>query len=77
MTVLKTEALTKIYGEGESKVTALDHANLSVEQGEFAAIVGTSGSGKSTLLHMLGGLDRPTSDRPPARCSWRTRIFFP
>ncbi len=60
MTVLKTEALTKIYGEGESKVTALDHANLSVEQGEFAAIVGTSGSGKSTLLHMLGGLDRPT-----------------
>ncbi len=63
MTVLKTEALTKIYGEGESKVIALDHANLSVEQGEFAAIVGTSGSGKSTLLHMLGGLDRPTSGK--------------
>ena len=63
MEVLKTEALTKIYGEGESKVTALDNANLSVEQGEFAAIVGTSGSGKSTLLHMLGGLDRPTSGK--------------
>lgn len=63
MEVLKTEALTKIYGEGESKVTALDNANLSVEQGEFLAIVGTSGSGKSTLLHMLGGLDRPTSGK--------------
>ena len=63
MTVLKTEALTKIYGEVQRKVTALDNANLSVEQGEFLAIVGTSGSGKSTLLHMLGGLDRPTSGK--------------
>ena len=63
MTVLKTEALTKIYGEGQRKVTALDNAPLSVEQGEFLAIVGTSGSGKSTLLHMLGGLDRPTSGK--------------
>ena len=63
MEVLKTEALTKIYGEGESKVTALDNANIIVRQGEFAAIVGTSGSGKSTLLHMLGGLDRPTSGK--------------
>ena len=63
MKVLKTEELTKIYGEGESRVAALDNANLSVEQGEFAAIVGTSGSGKSTLLHMLGGLDRPTSGK--------------
>ena len=63
MTVLKTESLTKIYGEGQSKVTALENANLSVEQGEFVAIVGTSGSGKSTLLHMLGGLDRPTSGK--------------
>ena len=63
MKVLKTEALTKIYGEGENKVTALDNANLSVNQGEFVAIVGTSGSGKSTLLHMLGGLDRPTSGK--------------
>ena len=63
MIVLKTENLTKTYGSGESKVIALDNANLSVEQGEFAAIVGTSGSGKSTLLHMLGGLDRPTSGK--------------
>jgi putative ABC transport system ATP-binding protein len=63
MTVLKTEGLTKIYGDGQNKVTALDNADLSVEQGEFAAIVGTSGSGKSTLLHMLGGLDRPTSGK--------------
>lgn len=63
MTILKTENLTKIYGSGDNKVTALNNANLSVEQGEFAAIVGTSGSGKSTLLHMLGGLDRPTSGK--------------
>ena len=63
MKLLKTDALTKIYGEGENKVTALDNANLSVNQGEFVAIVGTSGSGKSTLLHMLGGLDRPTSGK--------------
>lgn len=63
MIVLKTENLTKTYGSGENEVTALDHANLSVEQGEFTAIVGTSGSGKSTLLHMLGGLDRPASGK--------------
>lgn len=63
MIILKTENLSKTYGSGESMVTALDNANLSVEQGEFAAIVGTSGSGKSTLLHMLGGLDRPTSGK--------------
>lgn len=63
MIVLKTENLTKTYGLGDNKVTALNNANLSVEQGEFAAIVGTSGSGKSTFLHMLGGLDRPTSGK--------------
>ena len=63
MEILKTEALTKVYGKGQNKVTALDQAYFSVEQGEFAAIVGTSGSGKSTLLHMLGGLDRPTSGK--------------
>ena len=63
MTVLKTESLTKIYGKGQTAVTALDNVNLCVEQGEFIGVVGTSGSGKSTLLHMLGGLDRPTSGK--------------
>lgn len=60
MAVLQTQQLTKIYGSGESQVIALNHVSLSVEKGEFVAVVGTSGSGKSTLLHMLGGLDRPT-----------------
>ena len=61
MTILQTEALKKYYGCGDNQVKALDGVDLSIEQGEFVAIVGTSGSGKSTLLHMLGGLDRPTS----------------
>lgn len=63
MVVLKTENLKKIYGKGENQVKALDGVQLSVEKGEFVAVVGTSGSGKSTLLHMLGGLDRPTSGK--------------
>ncbi|MCI8520085.1 MAG: ABC transporter ATP-binding protein [Clostridia bacterium] len=61
MDILKTNNLKKYYGSGDTVVKALDGVNLSVADGEFAAIVGTSGSGKSTLLHMLGGLDRPTS----------------
>ena len=60
MAILQAKGLTKIYGSGDNAVHALDGVDLSVEKGEFLAIVGTSGSGKSTLLHLLGGLDRPT-----------------
>lgn len=63
MEILRVENLTKIYGVGSTKVTALDNVSFSVEKGEFVAIVGASGSGKSTLLHLIGGVDRPTSGK--------------
>lgn len=61
MSILSTKQLTKQYGGEPNIVKALDGVNISIEPGEFVAIIGTSGSGKSTLLNMLGGLDRPTS----------------
>ena len=63
MEILRTEHLSKTYGEGQNIVNAVRDTNFSVAQGEFVAIVGSSGSGKSTLMHMLGGVDRPTSGR--------------
>ncbi len=61
--IIQAENLTKIYGHGETAVTALHHLNLSVEAGEFVAIMGPSGCGKSTLLHLIGGLDRASEGR--------------
>lgn len=61
MNILEVKNLTKIYGNDENKVVALDHVSFTVEKGEFIAIVGSSGSGKSTLLHLIGGVDKPTS----------------
>ena len=55
--------LTKVYGSGETAVTALDHVSVELNQGELTAIMGPSGSGKSTLLHVMAGLDSPTSGR--------------
>jgi putative ABC transport system ATP-binding protein len=63
MEFLKVENLCKVYGKGENQVTALDRVSLSIEKGEFTAIVGSSGSGKSTLLHIIGGVDIPTSGK--------------
>jgi putative ABC transport system ATP-binding protein len=60
MSIIKAEGLTKIYGEGATAVTALDHVNLSIAAGEFVAVMGPSGCGKSTLLHLSGGLDHAT-----------------
>lgn len=63
MNILKTENLSKIYGIGDTKVTALDNLNLKISKGQFVSIIGPSGSGKSTLLHILGGVDRPTKGK--------------
>ena len=60
MEILRCENVRKVYGSGSNQVVALDHIDLSVQKGEFVAIVGASGSGKSTLLHILGSVDRPT-----------------
>lgn len=63
MEILKTEHLIKVYGKEDNQVLAVNDVNISVETGEFVAVVGSSGSGKSTLMHMLGGVDRPTSGK--------------
>lgn len=58
--LIQTNQLTKVYGNGENALCALDGVTLSVKRGAFVSVVGSSGSGKSTLLHLLGGIDRPT-----------------
>lgn len=63
MEFLKIKGLCKVYGKGENQVTALDHISLTIEKGEFTAIIGSSGSGKSTLLHAIAGVDIPTSGK--------------
>lgn len=63
MEILRCENLTKEYGEGNTKIKALDNVSFSVEKGEFVSIIGPSGSGKSTLLHILGGVDKPTNGK--------------
>ena len=63
MAFLKIEDLCQVYGKNENKVTALDHVSLTIEKGEFTAIIGSSGSGKSTLLHSIAGVDVPTSGK--------------
>lgn len=63
MEILKCENITKVYGSGDNQVVALNKVNLSVQKGEFVAIVGASDSGKSTLLHILGNVDKPTEGK--------------
>ena len=63
MEILRCENITKEYGEGNTRIKALDDVSFSVEKGEFVSIIGPSGSGKSTLLHILGGVDKPTSGK--------------
>lgn len=61
--ILRVENLSRIYGQGENEVCALDHVSFSVRKGEFVSVIGASGSGKSTLLHLIGGVDRPTEGK--------------
>ena len=63
MSIIQTESLTKVYGAGPTAVEALRHVNLTVDAGEFVAVMGPSGCGKSTLLHLIGGLDRATEGK--------------
>jgi putative ABC transport system ATP-binding protein len=63
MSLVQTQNLTKTYGSGSTAVTALDHVNINIHDGEFVAIMGPSGCGKSTLLHLLGGLDTPSDGK--------------
>jgi putative ABC transport system ATP-binding protein len=63
MEIVNVENLTKTYGEGETKVFALNNVSVQIKEGEFVAIIGASGSGKSTFLHLLGGVDRPTKGK--------------
>ena len=71
MEILKCSQVTKIYGKGDNQVAALNGIDLSVEKGDFVAVVGASGSGKSTLLHILGSVDKPTEI---GRASCRERV---
>ena len=63
MEILRCEGVRKVYGSGNNQVVALDHIDLSIQKGEFVAIVGASGSGKSTLLDILGSIDKPTEGK--------------
>lgn len=63
MEILKCEGIRKVYGSGDHQVMALDHIDLSIQKGEFVAIVGASGSGKSTLMHIIGSVDKPTEGK--------------